>query len=664
MMVSYLQKYLTKAILFLSFTALSIVVAATIAFNIILARSKNTIIQAADKYFTQKLSIENAIYLPPDFIVIRNASVQEAAVPALWLRFSLPELIARRRVSISTVYFYRPRMNYSKFSRLLRDNFQQIIEFIKHLPKQDIKISIKEAELGLEQKGKSADYIAANFFLKIKGNSVSVSGSMSKDSYGPFLKSGNGIKRPVRGLPLRCIFKGAIIKDGVSIENLEFMREDLYSKLLGSYTGDVFRLSGFALMNTLLKGRGHQEAAPRRAGRFRAIDLSKVNLYVLDIDCQINLIFPRIQIERLNFALNNNPISLKGGILFSEPVSLDLELSSDQRQSEKAHTENLKRIDLRIKGVLGNNAFNGNGMLNLDFIKKKKANPPLERLKLDFKELTLHFAEYPRIKMSLEELILFCLTESNTYRVFLNDFNALIHLQNEKSKFIEFNSLFYDGSLKGWGRLDLDGLPARISSVIRLRDVNANKLDGLLIHFSKVYGRLFGQVYFSSYPHLGLNGGMVMEKGYLRDFEFFKWLADFFNLPSLKRIDFAKASSNFTVDAEGASLHEIKLGSKDVNLSGHFKLGADDLVSSKLSLILSRELLKESPKFRPLLKLADPELNALNFNFQLSGILHAMNFKWLSSDFKKEAQDAIPNFIERKIEKDVEDIIESVQIPP
>ncbi|MEK6567182.1 MAG: hypothetical protein AABZ27_00405 [Candidatus Omnitrophota bacterium] len=97
-----------------------------------------------------------------------------------------------------------------------------------------------------------------------------------------------------------------------------------------------------------------------------------------------------------------------------------------------------------------------------------------------------------------------------------------------------------------------------------------------------------------------------------------------------------------------------------MDLGGYFKLGINDFVSSKMSLALSRQLLGESPKFTRLLKLISPDLNQLTFNFQLSGILHRMNFKWLKSDLKKELQAHIPNFIERKIERGVAQAIEEV----
>lgn len=598
------------------------------------------------------------------------------SVPQAWIRLSFFELIARRRAVISGISLYGLKADYPRLRGFLKENFERIMEFIKHLPKQDVKISIKEAEFWPAQNDDGARYIAANFFLKIRGNSVSAKGTVSRNYRGtPLLRRGSEIKRPEAGVPLRFVFKGALADRGISIENLELMRENLYAKFWGDSSGNVLSLNGFGFVNTLftapdryaravfnIAGRIKDALAGRAAPRYPAIDLSKVNLYILDINCRINISLPRLRIERLTFSLNNNPVSIQGSIFFSQPVGIGLAISSNQAESGNVPAENLKKVDLRLQGVLENSAFIGNGMLSLDFMKKKKANPPLERLKLGFQGLALNPAGYPRLKLSLKGLSLFCLTESNAYRMFLDGINAMVYLQNEKSKFIELNSKLYGGSINGWGRVDLDTFPPRVSSAVRFRGVDANRLEGLLVHLSKVYGRMYGQAYFSSYPRLILNGGMVVENGYLRDFEFFKWLSETFSLPSLRKIDFSKLSSNFTVNDEGAGLHELKLNSQDVNLSGYFRLGADDLVSSKLSLDLSRELLKESPKFTPLLRLAaDPGPASLTFNFQLSGVLDAMNFQWLSSDFKKDVQNAIPGFIERKIERSVEDLIESVQ---
>lgn len=671
--MSCLRKYLIKALFFLSIIAFLITAAATLLLNSILARSINTMLEAAGKYFPQKISIGSVFYLPPHTIVIKNATMVEAdgakkeliSVAAARIKLSLAELILRRRASISSVTLYRPKIDYSGFCGFVGENFERAADFIKHMPKRDIKLSIKEAELGMVQDDGAARYAAANLFLKIRGGVVTARCSMGGDSRNPLLNQ-----------PLGCKFKGVMTDGGFSVENLEFKGEGFYAKFWGDSSGRVLWLSGFAFMNTMPNSRDYGEgedfnasdkmksARLRRAGGLAAAGLANANLYFLDIGCQVNLMFPLARIERMSFTLNNIPVSLKGSILFSQPLGLDLALSSGgPREEAKALSQGLQKADLKFKGTLDSNMFKGNSMLSLDFarMKPKKSGPALERLKLGFKDLALHFNGQERVKMSLEQLSLFCLAGGSAYRAFLNNLNAIIYPRSEKSKFIEFNSLFYDGSIRGWGRVDLDTTPARISCAAWIRNVDANGLGSLLAYFSKVSGRLYGQGYFNSYPRLGLTGSMVVNNGYLRDFEFFKWLADTFNLPSLKEVNFVKLSSNFTVNPEGAGLREIKLNAQDVNLSGYFNLGADNLVSSKLSLSLSRELLKGSAKFAPLLKLSDSGLDFLSFNFQLSGVLDAMNFQWLDSDLKKDVQGAIPGFIERKIERGVENIIDSAK---
>lgn len=653
-----MRKYRIKLKLFLFVVLILLIVSGIVAFDIILARSKNIITEATGNYFTQKLAIGSIFYLPPNFIILKNTSVLETNlplqkqllfIPATLVKFSFFELVTKRHLSISDVYFYKPKTNYDEFCCFLRDNFAQIMAFIRSLPKQDIEFFIEKATLDLARNGGSPNYISVYSALTIKGDSILATGSIA---------------------PLQYKFKGALTKYGISIENLELMKENLYAKLWGSSNENVLRFNGFAFVNALFKERNYQQPDYNIIKRIKfflqgskifpeIVGLRGGNLFILDIDCQLNLTLPRLQIEHLNFSLNNAWISLKGNILLSDPVSLDLMFTCSPAQLERFRLENLQKIDLALKGTLKNKMFNANGILNLDFVKKKEASPPLEKVDVGFKNLNFYFTEYPRfIKMSMGKGDLFCQTDTNTYKIVLQDFNAIFDLRKQKFKLVEFRSLFNDGSLRGRGRFDITQIPPRITSIIRLKNINANKLNGILIHFSKVYGRLFSQMYFSNYPHLGLKGSMIIQKGSLKNFEFFKWLADFFKLPSLKKINFNRAFVNFFVDAKGAGIRDIRLESRDVNLNGYFKLSEKDFVSSKLSLGFSRQLMQESPKFTPLLRLVKEKYPCLAFDFQLSGNLHAMNFQWLESDFKRELQDLLPNFIERKIEKNIEEIME------
>lgn len=667
-MINYLKKYPTKIIFCLFFILLLLTAAITISGNIFLNKSKDTIIRAISTKQAQKTFIKSIIYLPPNFIFVNGASFSEPrpflVIPQTLIRFSLTRLIIKRRFFLTGASFYNPRGNYHKLYELVKNNFQAIIDFIKLLPQQDIKLELKGLELELGRQQGAAGYLRADFLLKIKGNSITGSGLINKETVyfrTPGAFTPRGMQRffsITEGLPLRYNFRGYLQSNGFSLENLELMRQNFYAQLWGGLTGSIFQMNGFVFANTAFQEPVYPVRRPRALSS--AIDLSLVNLYLLDMDCQLNLRLPDIQIERLCFLLNNNPISIKGKVNLSDKVLLDLMLSFGPAKLERQVSENLKKIDLAIKATLKDMVFNGGGMLHFDFIKKKKASPPLDKLQFDFQDLGLSFDRYPRIKMSLGKLDLSCSTESNKYRVLLEDVGAVLHLKHNRFKYIEFGSRFYDGFLKGQARMDIASPFPKISSSIRVKAITANKLENVLIHFSKVYGELDGRMFFSTYPVLGLSGRMDIQNGYLQNFEFFKWLADFFALASLKRIDFSRASSGFTVTEDGAGLYGMNLDSRDLALDGYFKLGLNDFVSSKMSLVLTKPLLAESPKFTRLLKLVSPDLDALTFKFQLSGILDRMNFKWLKSDLKRELQERIPSFIERKIERDVQAAIEDV----
>ena len=96
---------------------------------------------------------------------------------------------------------------------------------------------------------------------------------------------------------------------------------------------------------------------------------------------------------------------------------------------------------------------------------------------------------------------------------------------------------------------------------------------------------------------------------------------------------------------------------QDVEVGGYFRLDRNQLVNSRLSLLFSREVLEDSPRFKLILKLLGRDFADLSFDFQLSGLLHDINFKWLDSYFKKRVRDSIPDFIERGLERKIDNIM-------
>lgn len=202
-------------------------------------------------------------------------------------------------------------------------------------------------------------------------------------------------------------------------------------------------------------------------------------------------------------------------------------------------------------------------------------------------------------------------------------------------------------------------MPFRYSFNCEIKEVNVDELVSLPPSLPKLAGTLETRIRYRSHCQPNLSGNITIDNGYLNNVEFLRWFADFFNIPSLQKLDFNKLTISFLVDNNFVHLNKIDLDSKDVTLSGYFKLDNTDWGSGKLSLTLSKELLEASPNFQSLLRHLKLDPASLSFDFQFSGPLQAMNIKWLESDFKKELCRIIPDSIERDLDKKIEDALTS-----
>ena len=681
--MNLLLRYLSKSGLRPFWIFLLIILIFTCAADIFLSLSKNRVSDLADRYFSQKLSVQRSFFVPPNLIILKNISFSQddsgqprqiIFVPTLSIKFSLIDLLISRQFSISDLEFYRPDFDYYELKRFLNENFIQLVDFIKDLPLKDVRLKIKGSRFKNLKQQQNPGFVYADFFLKLKDELISGWGSVRRSRDTIFGKNKEEAVSMLIGPATRFRFKAFLTYGGCSLENFELMRENLYAKLWGNIKSSVLRLNGFVFINTLYKDSSYRQPdfslieklnafIQRMESTSDIVGLPKANIFILDIDGQLNFKLPQLSIERLNFSFNNAPVCIKGDINFSDTIGINISASSFMTRFKDTSAESLRRADLTLAGTIDEKTLRGDGMLDFDFVaKKKKGSPPLDKFSMDFKKMALNFEQFPVISMELGEADLLCSTDTNTYRINLKDFWAESFPGKSKFNKVEFGSKVYDGTMKGKGWIDWSKFPPKISAVIRVKGLSSSRLEGILMHFSKVFGKLSSQMCFVNYPDMYLRGSAAMQKGRLVNFEFFKWLSDLFALPSLKKVDFNKARFNFSVDSRGAGLSKIDLTAPEVGVDGYFNLGENDMVSSKLTLTLSRELLKESSKFTPLLRLIEKDIESLRFNFQLSGNLHRMNFQWLKSDLKSQLQDSMPHFIEWQIEKKVQDIIDSIEV--
>jgi len=626
-----LWKSLSKPFTFTLLIIFLIISIVSVLLNNVLTGSKGTIEREASKLFKQKISIGKIAFLFPNFVVLKDVAIQktsptEESQPVFIGRIkcmsSISMLIIKRDLVVTRMSIDKSNVSYP----FIRENGEQILEAIRSLThEQPLKIRFRKALLSIPQEGRRMRYINLEAKLAIvPDQSISGSGSINLEDFFIIPKLNS----------LNYRFRVFLTKEGFIIDNLEFKTLPLQLRFEGTLEENVLSMTGSAGLS----------------------DFPDLDIH--DIACVIKFESPTVQIESLNFSMQDMPLGLRGSVSIVEQPALNLKFSSFPNQPQETRQNNPQAFSMGLRGVLRESKFNGTAAV--DFIRKTKTRRFLEKVEIVFKNLSLFNNDDEKMRMSFDEAALSYISGNNAYNMSLKDFITLIQIENEMIKFVEVNSAIHDGILQGKGVLDATQMPFKSYFDARISGVSANKLHNLIMYCSKIYGELSSQIHYTSYPNPRLSGKVVINDGLLDNIIFFKWVADFLTIPSLSVVNFDTLSAEFIIGDEAASLENIDLKSKDVNLEGYFTLYENDLVSSKLSLVFAKELLLDSVKLRRLINSLDKDVSSVSFHFQLSGLFQAMNFKWLESDFKQTLQDLLPRWMERRLEGEIEKIIESI----
>jgi hypothetical protein len=659
-----LPKYLTK-IFFGTLVFLVLAAIGTILLNSFLYVAKKQIEQEDWHNASHQVLINDIFYVFPNRIVLKDVvviakSTAGSAQPQtifqstkLILNFSLWEALAKRHLLIRNVAFGEVHLQYRACLEFFQKNMKEIWRILSQLPLNDIKFQAKSIFMNLTFNPRRPESLTMDFRLVLKGKDVTAQGSMGR--------------KDEPNARLRFQFHGKIQRPGLSFDSLVLDRYDFYSKLWGSFDSGNLQFNGFSLLDTTATADG--SAVKPKKGRLRTI-ISRIkgtppaaphldpNIYILDVGFRAKVAFPKTDIDAFIFSFNTMPVNLKGSVSWENPVALNLEGSVLPNPS-LVKTEAFEHADLNLAAVFSKDKINTNGFVKMIFQDLPKDNMPFTKIDVALTDNEVSIDPEARLKLHWKQSDLVYVVSQIEHHLQLQDSTVLFNLFSP-IKLIAIQSPFYEGNLDGKVWIDQSQYPLKISGSAILKNVEANEMSVILDHFAKIHGTLSSQLYFTSDPDFALKGKLGIQNGTLNEFEFFKWLADNFALESVRNVPFQAASADFVVDAKKSGIYDINLDSKDVKAQGFFAVERSKLVSSKLSVSFSRDLLETSPKFRPILQ-RFPQENAFGFDFQLSGRQEAMNFQWLDSELKQKIQAWIPNFIERHIERNIDKSLEQSQ---
>lgn len=672
-----MRKFLIKLKWLLAILVLLVFVA-TIVLNVFLAGVKSSLAKTMDRDFADRIRISSIVYIFPNTIIFNNIKVTPQGDPAADRSFAIPrmtaklsfwDLFTKAQIIVSRLFIHKSQWDYHYFQDFVQNNFTYIMNFLRNLPDEDFQLFVKNAQIDVEQHG----HLSGDLTLSYKkGGGVLADGLIRRDDvYFLISREEESIRYP-KGSPLQYHLNGRIDEGAFEVRSFYLRGDNFYSKLWGALEGDVVKLKGFAFADTRpAKRQARQEPSnfPERMKYFlrgvkllppEDLEVADPNVYVLDIDSEFHLGYPGLKIERLWFTVNNVPINLKGDVFVSEPLAFHLAISLYPPPPEGARTPRFQHVFLDINSIWQQNTLKTTGSFSTKLVKNKYSDIAVEMIEGAFQDFSVAFKEHDRLNVGLGQGDITYRTGGNFHKISLHDVEGTVVSDGEKPRVIQVFAPFYGGRIQSEAQVETSRLPWKVTSTVDFKDVNANELNELLADFDKIYGKLYGTMIFKSYPALDLNGRINIERGILREFELFKWLGDTFDLQSLRKVNFDMASATFFVNLENFGIKDIQLESPDVRLKGYFSIDKNELVSSKVSLFFSRNLLRESVKFQPILKMFEQDIRLFNFDFQLSGDQDAMNFQWLDSDVKRRIRSRIPDFVERKIERSIEQMISPV----
>ncbi len=631
-MTSRSSKHRTnKSSLFLLSGFLLFLLIFNFSINVVLSKSRNTILKNIHDTVDSGIGFKRLLYIFPNVLTVTDLRINTepdhsvVTIPLTVTKFSIPDILIKHKLKLTHLTFKKADFDGEELLAHYDQWARKVAGLFKKFPPQNFDFKLNEASIHFDKTSPNK-FILANFdFVFSKNGNLTSRGSFYTDR---------------RELIFNHHLKGNFISDRFILKTLEIKRDNLDAQVWGEEKKGKVVLQGYLLMNTFLA------------------DLSKVNLHLLDINCVLMGGVDHLDIEHFTATLNHIPILVGGRIVWDQGLHFSLQGSAAFSKLQNGGFKNLQKISSQFDGYVKEKNLQGNGSVEIFLTKDEQASFPLTNITFAFQNLQTLFHQYPKIRFHLDTAQLSFLVGQKWHKLGLNHLMAVLNMQNKRYQSLHFSTPFYDGTAEGRLWMDTAGFFPRLTSRVKLFNVNSMPLNNLLIPFADVQGPLSSQIFFKNYPDLNFNGYVQFKEGTIKNFQFFDWLAKYFDLPSLQTNPFKEFNIQFTSNTKLIELTSIKLVSKNLQMQGYFKIRKNNRVSSALSVNLSRNLMAESPRLKPLLARLKNR-RTFPFDFQLSGRLEKMNFQWKDSELKREIQAKIPNFIERRIERKIENNLES-----
>ncbi len=596
-------------------------------------------------------------YLAPNYLVVHDIQMRQVSsgspvpllrIPRLILSFSLWDFLKSRDLHLSFVSMNKMQGDYLKAWTILK-HYEKFLPASADTDFSRMKIRFKDCEI--RKSSAVAVYPEDGYLLnavlyKRKHNLE------SRGTVGP-LRAGGWYRDS--GSVLNFEMNLEIGQGAGLIKTLNFKHPSGEGRWQGHWKGGAVALNGYALFDT----RSPRDGPFLFLGLKRSRPAFNPDIFILDLNGKFQLKEARVDIDAFDFTLNSIPVNIRGAVFLSRNPASQLNIHV-QSPLLKGYVRSWNKVQGEIKTKWRQGRFLSDG--GIQFLFDSADLPPGETaapVLCDFAGLDFD-GQNGVLKLSLRKAFIRKNFSGRDRQVTLNDIRIFWNKRLKDVAVLDFSSGLYSGDVRArvWF-LSKEDFDDRLYILLNMKEVRLDEFHREGTEGSRVSGSLASRWFIQSDPAFLAKGSVDLAEGQLINIKFLVWFADAFGFKAMKRLAYNRLSCAAVIDPEGLHIDRLSLMADQVSIRGNFSVSKEKMISSRISVIIDRPYLQESPELYQLLKETAEENEKYNFEFQLSGSLGSMNFQWLPSRVKEAIQIKVPDFVERRIERNIDQMIQT-----
>lgn len=641
------------------------VVMNNVLLNTQINRMKSSLEDDLSMFLKARVQIGKILYILPAYIVIQDLRLIDEHGGVPHVIFSADKLRSQFTVKKGQAALSYARIDGVYFDKeyltaFLQEHQTALLQYLSQIKSADIQLQLANGTaITVDQKTHQQTAWQYEGEFNVASSNLFARGVCREVD--PFTAE----KKP----PLEFQLNGKFIGKQLSISQLKVGQDHFYISFWGEMYQNVAQLKGYTFVGNNLSSVFHHADPQAGFSRDAVGSLNvpagtinqdpAVNYYILDIDTRLEFTAQALEVKYLGLMLNHDPLRLKGKLTWEDHLKFDLN-GYYQMDDWAGRNKNIVKLDLGLSGSYQNQRISASGNVGVD-MPQVGGEVNLRKINFSFDNGWCLLSEFPKMSGQINNPQINYTINDEKQVVSCDHLRWKAYWTKDTWRKVEFLFPYNLGTVHGRMWVGVNQPLPKVIAYFLVKNVGLDYMD-LKENKNQIRGRVNGSVSLKLNPQFSVKSRMSLEQGNFSHMPVLDQISEALAMPSLKDLDFEKLSSEISWDLRQWHFKRIALSNAQVTLRGDVDIKSANMLNSHFTVSLSRQLVKNSRKFRRLLAMVDKKVDPLTLDFALAGTFNSLNIQWLESDLKKSIERRLPIFIENFIQDRIEESLQRTSL--